>query len=67
MSRSVSRKLTGKESKGFFRSNIYVILAFMIPAFLMALAFVLSRFYPFGNKMIMVIDSWHQYYPFLAE
>ena len=67
MSRSVSRKLTGKESKGFFRNNIYVILAFMIPAFLMALAFVLNRFYPFGNKMIMVVDSWHQYYPFLAE
>lgn len=67
MSKFAARKLSGKESKGFLRNNIYVILAFIIPAALMALVFALNRFYPFGNRMIMVIDSWHQYYPFLAE
>ncbi|MBQ9742640.1 MAG: YfhO family protein [Ruminococcus sp.] len=67
MSESTDRKLCPKCREGFFRRNLFVILAFLVPAAIMLLAFALNRFYPFGNKMIMVADSWHQYYPFLVE
>ncbi len=53
--------------RGFFGTNLYVILAFLIPAGIIGAAFVFKRFFPFGNGMILVVDSWHQYYPFLCE
>ncbi|MCL2099893.1 MAG: YfhO family protein [Oscillospiraceae bacterium] len=43
------------------------ILAFMIPFALMMAAFASIGLYPFGDQQIMIIDSWHQYYPFLQE
>lgn len=43
------------------------LLAFAVPFILMGVAFAASKVYPFGNKQILVIDSWHQYYPFLVE
>jgi Predicted membrane protein len=33
----------------------------------MMIAFGVIGIYPFGQRQIMVIDSWHQYYPFLQE
>lgn len=60
-------KLCKKGKGGFFRSNIFIILAFLLPAAIMLAAFIAKHFFPFGNRMIMVSDSWHQYYPFLAE
>lgn len=62
-----SNKLRDKSSKGFIRNNLYVIAAFILPAAIMAAVFALNRVYPFGNRMILVVDSWHQYYPFLTE
>ncbi len=67
MNRCATIKPLGKESKGFIRNNIYVILAFLIPAAIMTIVFAVSKIYPFGDRMIMVVDSWHQYYPFLEE
>jgi len=43
------------------------ILAFAIPAALMVIAYYTIKIFPFGERQIMVIDSWHQYYPFLQE
>lgn len=43
------------------------IFAFAIPFVLMIIAFSTIKIYPFGSKQIMIIDSWHQYYPFLQE
>lgn len=61
------RKSAAKGFRGFLGNNLYVILAFLIPAAIMGAAFVFKRFFPFGNGMIMISDSWHQYYPFLCE
>ncbi len=61
------RKSAAKGFRGFLGNNLYVILAFLIPAAIMGAAFVCKRFFPFGNGMIMISDSWHQYYPFLCE
>lgn len=57
----------GKSRNGFFRSNVFIILSFLVPMAIMALAFALKKFFPFGDRMILVSDAWHQYYPFLAE
>ena len=43
------------------------ILAFAAPFILMLTAFYTVEIFPFGDKQIMVVDSWHQYYPFLQE
>ncbi len=53
--------------KDFFQNNKFILLAFLVPFAIMFLVLAIQGFYPFGNKMIMVVDSWHQYYPFLAE
>lgn len=49
----------------FFYKHRFVFVAFLVPMFLMIYAFYKSNFYPFGDEQIMVIDMWHQYFPFL--
>ena len=53
------------KKENFFYKHRFVLIAFMVPFFLMILAFYYSKFYPFGDNQIMVIDMWHQYFPFL--
>ncbi|MBQ4105940.1 MAG: YfhO family protein [Clostridia bacterium] len=67
MTYATGTKLSRKDREGFFRRNMFIILAFIAPAMILATVFAVRQFFPFGNKMIMVVDSWHQYYPFLAE
>jgi uncharacterized membrane protein YfhO len=43
------------------------ISAFGLPFILMLVAFRSVEIFPFGDRQIMVVDSWHQYYPFLQE
>ncbi len=61
------RSLADNKSDGFFRRNLFVILAFLVPALILAVVFAIRAYFPFGNRMIMVSDGWHQYYPFLSE
>ncbi len=49
----------------FFYKHRFVFVAFLVPMFLMIYAFYESQFYPFGENQIMVIDMWHQYFPFM--
>lgn len=53
--------------KTFFRKNKYILLAFFVPFVLMGISFVLHKFYPFGDNQILLVDLWHQYFPFLNE
>lgn len=53
--------------KSFLSRNLYIILAFVIPAAIMGITFIIKRYFPFGDRMVMVTDCWHQYYPFLEE
>jgi len=53
--------------KGFIRNHLFIILAFAVPALILAVVFALRSFFPFGNRMVMISDGWHQYYPFLTE
>lgn len=49
----------------FFYKHRFVFISFLVPMFLMIFAFARAGFYPFGDEQIMVIDMWHQYFPFL--
>ncbi len=40
------------------------LLAFLIPAAIMVFALAQHGIYPFGERQILVVDLWHQYYPF---
>lgn len=46
--------------KGVF----YFILSFLIPFSIMLYAFGQYGIHPFGDRQILVVDLWHQYYPF---
>ena len=51
----------------FLYANRFVLLAFAIPFLIMTAAFAIMRIAPFGDKQILVIDLWQQYFPFLAD
>ena len=48
----------------FEKRIILFILSFFIPAVIMTYAFSLNKIHPFGDQQILVVDLWHQYYPF---
>ncbi len=43
------------------------LTAFMLPALIMLEAFRRLEIYPFGDRQAIIVDGWHQYYPFFAE
>lgn len=51
----------------FLEKNAFVIATFVVSSIIMSTAFALQQVFPFGDKHILVVDSWHQYYPFLQE
>ena len=53
--------------QGFLERNKFVLLAFFLPFVLMVYGFYCSDFSPFGDNQILVIDMWHQYFPFFNE
>ena len=53
--------------KSFIKKHKYIVATFIIAFLFMMIAFAVIGLYPFGKRQIMVIDSWHQYYPFLQE
>lgn len=49
------------------KSASYLGLSFLIPFTLMLLTFIVQSIHPFGNRMILTVDLYHQYAPFVAE
>ncbi|MBR0141031.1 MAG: YfhO family protein, partial [Ruminococcus sp.] len=43
---------------------IYGILSFLIPVCIMLYAFYRQKIHPFGDEQMLVVDLWHQYFPF---
>lgn len=43
---------------------LYFLISFLIPAIIMTLAFRKNEIHPFGSNQMLVVDLWHQYYPF---
>ena len=48
----------------FDKGVLYHVLAFIVPAVLMLIGFGQKGIHPFGNNQMLVVDLWHQYYPF---
>ena len=53
--------------KSWSKKNIFYILAFVLPVLTAVIAFVAQGVWPFGDRGISVIDSYHQYVPFFSE
>lgn len=49
------------------KSSYYLGLSFIIPFLLIMLSFIVQNIHPFGSKMILTVDLYHQYAPFVAE
>ncbi|WP_303798609.1 YfhO family protein [Ruminococcus flavefaciens] len=43
---------------------LYFVLSFLIPFSILWYAFGSYGIHPFGDRQILVVDLWHQYYPF---
>lgn len=43
------------------------LLAFFLPVLIMGLLWAISGVQPFGTRMILSHDGWHQYYPFFRD
>ena len=43
------------------------LTAFLMPVVIMGLIWAVCGVTPFGNKMILAHDQWHQYYPFFLD
>lgn len=49
------------------RTAYYLSLSFLIPFLILAVTFIVQGVHPFGTKMILTVDLYHQYAPFVAE
>lgn len=50
----------------FEKRIIFFILSFITPAAIMTYAFAQNSIHPFGDQQMLVVDLWHQYYPFFT-
>ncbi|MCD7727855.1 MAG: YfhO family protein [Ruminococcus sp.] len=65
-----ARNILNKKGVRIAGNYFFVVLSFVIPFVMMALAFAAQGIVGFssdGDKQILVIDCWHQYFPFLQE
>ena len=53
--------------KNKLRKNRYYVLAFFLPFIVAVVAFAAQGVWPFGDRGMSVIDSYHQYVPFFSE
>ena len=63
-----------KGSKGARGSKIVAreericpLFAFLIPILVFMIAFIAEGVWPFGDRAVTIIDSFHQYVPFFSE
>ena len=48
-------------------TRLYLFLAFIIPFLIIWGIFAYFQIHPFGDQQILVVDLWHQYFPFFRE
>lgn len=53
--------------KNKYNTKLYLILCFAVPFLLMGIAFAFYGVYPFGDRQILVVDFWQQYFSFHTE
>lgn len=68
--RKKRRKKRHRRRNGFKQrmiDNRYYILAFVIPLLTVFIANIAIGVFPFGERAVLIIDSYHQYAPFFSE
>ncbi len=65
-------ELPGLDSAGKLLTDrrkpiVVYLLAFFVPVVLMAILWAIAGVKPFGTRMILAHDQWHQYYPFFVN
>ncbi len=53
-----------EKQKKSWQLLLFSALSFIISGGIMAFAFAKHDIHPFGDRQILVVDLWHQYYPF---
>ena len=54
-----------RKPEHIYESGIFCfIVSFLIPFTIMLAAFAVYSIHPFGKNQMLVVDLWHQYYPF---
>ena len=48
----------------FIVKNRYYLMAFILPLLILTAAYIALGVYPFGERQVQIIDSYHQYAPF---
>ncbi|MBR4701559.1 MAG: YfhO family protein [Oscillospiraceae bacterium] len=46
--------------------QVYLV-AFLLPTLIMGILWIINKVTPFGSRMILAHDQWHQYYPFYLD
>lgn len=65
--KQISTPLMKRTWKMRLNDHKFVILAFFVPFLLMGIGFAVNGVSPFGDKMILVVDFWQQYFPFMLD
>ncbi len=49
---------------GYEKGIIYFLISFLIPAIIMFISLAKQKINPFGDRQMLIVDLWHQYFPF---
>ena len=65
--KEIQMETNEKNFKSWFKRQLPLILAFVIPLVAMLLVFIQRKIYPFGTRSFLRTDLYHQYAPFFRE
>lgn len=51
----------------FIKRHYVILLAFFLPAFILEIAYICVRIFPFGGQTLLIADLYHQYAPFISD
>ena len=51
----------------FVLKNRFYLMAAFIPPLILTIAYIALGVWPFGDRQVQIIDSYHQYVPFFSE
>lgn len=51
----------------YIKRHYVILLAFFLPAFILEIAYIAARIFPFGNWSLLISDLYHQYAPFISD
>ena len=64
---AAGQKFTRTAAGRFILKQRFYILSFIIPFLILIAAYIAMGVFPFGDRQVQIIDSYHQYVPFFSE